>query len=342
MRLFTRRRRWSFTILLFATCLALHTTRADEADASISTPGELENENAGETNANDNTINNKVCLLDCVNGGKCRMGRTENSQQQQQQQQQQPTSVLDKKSADTSTTTKQGHYCFCPTGFVGIYCEIKFVLCSDESETCFNGKPCQRDLDDSGEEFFHCECDTNEAVSKLDSRDAGRFCEHSSMTTYCETDSDNSNDNQNTDKPFCANSGKCSSDGTTCTCPPQWTGEHCQDPLNLQSLYETEHYMDDDIQDAQQQQPTAAAPEKTRVAYVSLVIIIGTLIGAAIVLRHYGAEVQYGRIQLRQDELQQVPGQPQRRKRRPHPMEMEMKHVRSQQSNQRSSSNEIV
>ena len=222
----------------------------------------------------------------------------------------------------TSTTgsdpvaAKRGHYCFCPTGFTGIYCDMKFVLCQDETELCFNSEPCLRDMDDEGKEYFHCECDTDPAYSHLETREAGRFCEQSPSKTKC----------QGGDDFYCSNSGKCNRDNKSCTCPGAWTGEHCEIPVNLQDLYESSHFMDDDVPEPSVQQPeTKTSDEKQHVAYMSLIIILGTVVAVLIVSRHYGAEVRYGRVQLRTDEPPPLSGP--RPKRRPHPMEMEMKHM---------------
>jgi hypothetical protein len=257
------------------------------------------------------------CLLDCVNGGVCRFGQTDASSSSN--------------STSKAAATRKGHYCFCPTGFTGVFCDIQFVMCENEDSVCFNGSPCQRDVDDSGAEFYHCECETDPAVSNLASRYAGRFCQQHGITTYCETKSGTKVTAEDKSSFYCSNSGICQSDHNSCSCPPQWTGAHCEVPLNLKNLYETQGFMNDPEvipESSSQQQPSpsaAASPGGSKVAYVSLSILIASIVGAALWMRRYGAELHYGRIQERQ-EAPQAPGEA-RRKWRPHPMEMEMKQL---------------
>jgi hypothetical protein len=262
------------------------------------------------------------CGLNCVNGGECRIGRTGDG--------------VDQSSVDKSGTgNKQGHYCFCQTGYTGIYCEIKFVLCESAADSCFNGERCKRDVDDRGKEYHHCECDTDPAVSNLASSFAGRFCQRSSII-YCD-------DNKRDDAAmFCANSGACNHDKKSCRCPPQWTGQNCQIPLNLKELYEAESLLSPPNEQGEQegQEQTTENETKGNVAYVSLIIIIGTFVSAMIVARHYDVEFRYGRIQQR--ESPRVAERRQQKRRYHYQTETEMSHIETRGGRSGLGTNEVL
>jgi hypothetical protein len=162
------------------------------------------------------------CSLTCKNGGDCRIGRTDVDQGDG------VNATNSTTTPDDTSTNKHGHYCFCPTGYAGSNCEIKFKLCDTAQETCFGGEPCRRGVDDAGHVFFHCECDAQQS-------DNGRFCEHAA-TNFCKNGDKTSLGTQS--GSYCANSGICldklkGKHHSGCQCAPGWAGLHCETPEYL-------------------------------------------------------------------------------------------------------------
>jgi hypothetical protein len=183
------------------------------------------------------------CDMPCLNGGVCKR-RLDNDEggshrfELEQFQPQQP----------------QRHYCVCPTGYTGVVCEIKLVLCTatfaanaaenhqhqttTTTQACSNGNACQRAVDDSGTEYFHCECDM--ATSDLSLPYAAKFCEHAS-TVFCNVDANAEKAKKDrhslggTGKSsFCTNGGRCKEvtekghHHAGCNCPLHFSGQHCE------------------------------------------------------------------------------------------------------------------
>jgi hypothetical protein len=165
-----------------------------------------------------------TCELPCVNGGICKGRR------------------LDELVVDHprrfGLEHNQRQYCECPHGYAGAMCEIKLVLCANGNQTCSNGNTCQRTVDPSGSEYFHCECDREK--SDLSLPYAVRYCEHVS-TVFCIDDSDADNIKHSRESlggsaksSFCTNGGRCKEvteqghHHAGCNCPKGYSGQHCE------------------------------------------------------------------------------------------------------------------
>lgn len=188
----------------------------------------------------------KKCDIHCLNGGSCQR-RLETAVDDPHR--------FDLVSEGGNQQQDQRHYCVCPTGYTGSFCEIKLIVCSNavaaasdpkqqkQQMMCPNGKACQRAVDDSGVEFFHCACDF--AASDLSLPYAAKFCEHTS-TTFCHLDGDSTtlDAKKKQDRhslggtarsSFCTNGGSCKEIEVKggrhhpgCNCPAGFTGQHCE------------------------------------------------------------------------------------------------------------------
>jgi len=134
------------------------------------------------------------------------------------------------------TRDGNGVRCHCPRGFVGAYCEIEVYLCGSPDEQCFNGQPCFSSIDDDGERYYHCECDslTSDLTTVFNQRLCGQIA-----TSFCKLDV--TNETQGVGEQggsFCSSAGKCKGRPTKgmhhagCDCPNSWTGSHCEVPLD--------------------------------------------------------------------------------------------------------------
>ena len=132
----------------------------------------------------------EVCDLACRNSGECKFGSADYSFE---------SDTFDDDQLPFAEHI-DGKYCKCISGWTGVQCEIKFVICGENKHTCFNGAPCQADA--SG--LFHCECDA--AKSDLSSVYAGQFCEHVA-TVFCTTNDPTTG--QPAKHSFCTNGGRC-------------------------------------------------------------------------------------------------------------------------------------
>ena len=175
------------------------------------------------------------CNLPCTNGGICKRRHLTNDARNYQDIR------LDQDIAKQEQELQpQRHFCQCPKGFVGSMCEIKLILCpTGVNGTCSNGNPCKRSVDDTNEEYYHCECDVSQ--SDLSLPYAEQFCIHES-TVFCINDSDAKNIKKNRHSvggsarsSFCINGGTCKDVDTengsrvsSCNCPSDYTGSNCE------------------------------------------------------------------------------------------------------------------
>lgn len=171
------------------------------------------------------------CNLYCANDGICQHGKGKFGSYAGMQD--------DEAMPWEQETTQNGLYCACGVGYTGLQCEIKLVVCGENGEdqhTCFNGAECRKERASSGEVFYRCECDA--ANSNLEASYAGRYCEHIA-TTFCDQSGSDGSFGESTS--FCTNGGACkpkeSSEEkhSSCDCPPDWKGSHCQTPVESQS-----------------------------------------------------------------------------------------------------------
>jgi hypothetical protein len=132
------------------------------------------------------------CTLACRNGGECKLGTAEYT--------------YDSEADMGLHFNKQmgEQFCKCPTGWIGMACEIKYAMCPANQKTCSNGAPCEKANDDNGETFLHCECDAT--LSDLSSTAANHLCEHAS-TVYCSAADPVTG--QALKHSFCYNGGRC-------------------------------------------------------------------------------------------------------------------------------------
>ena len=129
--------------------------------------------------------------------------------------------------------------CWCPSGFSGTLCEIEYAHCSSKEDKCFNGRHCQRAVDDFGQEFFHCGCDRSKSDLSLPA--ASKFCERVS-TVFCNAEDDEDESAKKNLDPrqrsrgsyFCNNGGRCQYDvdegqrNLGCECQAGFSGSHCE------------------------------------------------------------------------------------------------------------------
>ena len=108
-------------------------------------------------------------------------------------------------------------YCDCPTGYYGVSCETKSVLCGPHR--CFNGGSCVEKTT-SNETKYNCDCSKDDNADKSY---AGKFCQYES-TKYCD------NTTIENGQLFCVNNGTCE-DGSShlgCDCPTGFHGPICE------------------------------------------------------------------------------------------------------------------
>lgn len=205
------------------------------------------------------------CPLACRNGGVCNPGDSLFGGE------------ITSESANDNNLPLRKHsatpYCTCPQGFTGSLCEIEYVLCASANGTCrTTGEPCQREVDDAGMVFYHCECQLATSDYTVDPWFAKKVCTHFS-TTFCggKADTDRKSLGMESQGSYCANSGKCKekdanasttttivsdnranqNDGITvaasshhagCICTADWMGAHCEIPVDPNSTVARNYY----------------------------------------------------------------------------------------------------
>ena len=172
--------------------------------------------------------------LICHNGGTCQKGI-----------------------APDATASSGGYYCYCPSGYAGPQCQIKYQACPTQpgilpnATQCHNGSPCIRDIDHDGAVYYHCECD--DSVTDYSTSAVRRACQHAS-TVFC-TQQFNRNSLGQAAGAYCLHGGTCVHPITRkgsghhhdgCHCPAGvWTGAHCE-ILQDESLASKYHYYEQD------------------------------------------------------------------------------------------------
>lgn len=148
----------------------------------------------------------KECDLDCRNGGTCFFG--------------------DHPLEDTSTLKQipgleflqDNKHCRCPSGYIGLRCEMRYERCGAGEHYCLHGSGCVSDNDQ-----FTCDC--NEVSTSLVAY-AGHYCEHTAAE-FCQGPGAGKHS-------FCTQHGKCrgqiglGEDHVGCDCDDGWAGDYCE------------------------------------------------------------------------------------------------------------------
>uniref|UniRef100_A0A7S1D8P9 EGF-like domain-containing protein n=1 Tax=Cyclophora tenuis TaxID=216820 RepID=A0A7S1D8P9_CYCTE len=114
-------------------------------------------------------------------------------------------------------------HCVCPTGYVGVKCEVKVQVCGEGQHACFHGSVC---ADDEGSHT--CDCAAGETLFH---QFAGPFCEHKS-STFCTLDGKPGHGRNS--HAFCVNNGRClafvddTQEHVGCECGDEYEGKHCE------------------------------------------------------------------------------------------------------------------
>lgn len=96
-------------------------------------------------------------------------------------------------------------YCYCPTGFFGVDCEMQYELCGNQEHICFHGSTCEETGGD-----WTCDCTGTES--------AGLYCQYQATDDCGDSDADT----------FCTNGSTCGADKKTCSCLEGWEGDKCE------------------------------------------------------------------------------------------------------------------
>lgn len=224
-----------------------------------------------------------ACDLDCQNGGQCKPGRP----------------VTEQEGAEYLGEP----YCHCPTGYDGPLCEIKFVLCGDETDRCYNGENCTRDYDDNGAPFYHCQCDV-EATAPWTELGV-RFCEHAS-TVFCKSLDHNSIGPSGSS--YCANAGRClppdpKKSHAGCDCPPRWTGNYCQVPADANG--KPLALQPEAVVDHNDPTPTPTRRSSAAMALLVSLIVLGSLL-VLLLVQHGVAGSRRARLRRQQAAVEQA------------------------------------
>eukprot|EP00526_Cylindrotheca_closterium_P003340 CAMPEP_0113661244 /NCGR_PEP_ID=MMETSP0017_2-20120614/33324_1 /TAXON_ID=2856 /ORGANISM="Cylindrotheca closterium" /LENGTH=1467 /DNA_ID=CAMNT_0000575921 /DNA_START=83 /DNA_END=4486 /DNA_ORIENTATION=- /assembly_acc=CAM_ASM_000147 len=158
------------------------------------------------------------CKLDCKNGGVCADGAKDLSHLD---------GAVDHVAHLNQTYDERYfEHCVCTEGWFGLECEHKAEVCGADEHLCLHGSKCVKNNQQHG-------CDCSQADEKLGVTDtslfAGDSCQHpaTDICTY---------GNNVPGRPlyFCTNQGTCndyvspSDPNPGCSCPPEWTGPHCE------------------------------------------------------------------------------------------------------------------
>ena len=136
----------------------------------------------------------ETCVLDCENGGTCKMGAP--SWQHYYRGINEET--------DTWSNPLDLQHCTCPAGYSGLLCERRGTKCG--SDYCHNGGTCIQTNQDDGSIKYFCDCSSSRSVT-LDGPKVygGEFCQYES-TDFCSKESDPNGEQ------FCVNGGECKSE----------------------------------------------------------------------------------------------------------------------------------
>jgi hypothetical protein len=163
------------------------------------------------------------CTLVCMNGGKCRnsakKGVTHNDDAEGDAAPAQP------------LFNEAFEHCVCPKGFTGVACEQTYVECGHGEHYCLHGSSCIYD-----ETMGDWSCDCQGASTSEGDVLAGKYCQHHSTSICTGGDSGVASPiyDPSNSFTFCVNDGICAmivENGEPhpgCTCPPGYTGLHCE------------------------------------------------------------------------------------------------------------------
>jgi hypothetical protein len=169
------------------------------------------------------------CSLTCLNGGVCRKGAKEDM----------ASTLLANAggtggSSSPSVFSEDFDHCACPDGYAGLVCEHRYDVCGNREHFCLHGSKCtQADVGEvaTSPPLWTCEC---EEPFRPDGKYVGQFCQHHHSMLCTTEDTDKSVYNPATSVAFCVNDGVCTEIVESgeihpgCSCPPGYTGAHCE------------------------------------------------------------------------------------------------------------------
>lgn len=145
------------------------------------------------------------CDLDCKNGGSCFFGDH-------------PIQDATLQSIPGLEFLQDNKHCRCPSGYIGLRCEMRYERCGAGEHYCLHGSGCVSDNDQ-----FTCDC--NEVSTSLVAY-AGHYCEHTAEE-FCEGPGAGKHS-------FCTEHGTCrgeigiGQDHVGCDCQEGWDGNFCE------------------------------------------------------------------------------------------------------------------
>lgn len=135
----------------------------------------------------------ETCSLNCENHGICRKGAKD-------------VSILTNVKVTEemkSSFNENFEHCVCPSGYVGLRCEIQLDQCPGGAHVCLNGGECAT-VPNGTHISYACDCTFAESDK---SRFSGHFCEMES-TEFCTTDHAKTSMGIGFNA-YCTNGGKC-------------------------------------------------------------------------------------------------------------------------------------
>jgi len=154
-----------------------------------------------ETNSSDTKdIAWSQCNLACMNGGSCLKGVVK------------PIANMFTRFLEPTKKSKlfdyapspNYEYCYCPTGYFGVQCEMQYELCGNGEHICFHGSTCEQ----TGGEWT-CDC--------IGTESAGLYCQYQATDDCGDSEEDT----------FCTNGSTCGAD-KKCSCLEGWEGDRCE------------------------------------------------------------------------------------------------------------------
>jgi hypothetical protein len=160
------------------------------------------------------------CTLVCNNGGKCQKGAKKT------------TTLHQNSDGKTASSSETFEHCVCPRGFTGLACEQKYEECGRGEHYCLHGSSCT--YDDKTMDGWSCDCPN--ASTSQEELFAGNHCQHhaTSICTVEDTGDRFPIYDPTNSIAFCVNDGLCNVNVENgeqvpgCTCPPGYSGRHCE------------------------------------------------------------------------------------------------------------------